>query len=337
MFPIMLEIDGRHGEGGGQILRTSIALSALTRTPCMITHIRANRSTPGLRAQHLMGLKTAAQICNAQTRGLTIGSEAVEFTPGDITGGRYSVEIGTAGSITLILQTLIPICLHAPNPVELLITGGTDVKWSPTSAYFQKVLCSHLERIGAQVQITVEKYGFYPKGGGRLSAIISPWRDKKRVNLTERGAIAGIEVDSVASSSLKNPHVAERQASAFQKEFPSYSINPRIHYGETLNPGSSVCAVARCEHSVLGADALGERGKPAETVAEEAARALQRDLEPGYALDSHMADQIVPYLALAGGTVTVTEVTGHTTTNIWVCNQFCETQVAVDGHVLETV
>lgn len=337
MFSSMLEIDGRHGEGGGQILRTSIALSALTHTPCMITHIRANRSTPGLRAQHLTGLKTAAQMCDAKTRGLKMGSETVEFSPGDIRGGRYSIEIGTAGSITLLLQTLIPICLHAPTPVELFITGGTDVKWSPTSAYFQKVLCSHLERMGASVQVTVEKYGFYPRGGGQIKTIISPWNHKKRINLTERGAILGIEVDSIASSTLRNPRVAERQASAFQEEFSSYPINSWIQYGETLNPGSSFSAVARCEHSVLGADSLGERGKPAEAVAEEAAITLQKDLESGYALDSHMADQIVPYLAQAGGRVTVAEITGHTTTNVWVCNQFCETRVEVDGHILQIV
>ena len=135
----MLEIDGSHGEGGGQLLRTSVALSALTGIPCRIRNIRSNRPTPGLKPQHLMGLKAAAEICHAETKGFYIGATAVEFTPGLITGGEYTVEIGTAGSVTLILQGLVPICLHASQPVTVTITGGTDVKWSPSISYFEKV------------------------------------------------------------------------------------------------------------------------------------------------------------------------------------------------------
>ncbi|MBU7042862.1 MAG: RNA 3'-terminal phosphate cyclase [Theionarchaea archaeon] len=332
----MLLIDGRHGEGGGQILRTSIALSALTNTPCTITHIRAHRPTPGLKSQHLMGLKAAAQICNARTKGAHIQSERVEFTPGSITGGIYTIDIGTAGSITLILQVLIPICLHAPDPVTLHITGGTDVKWSPTIAYFQNVVCSHLEQMGARVDISVDQYGFYPKGGGRVRAKIFPWKTKNRITIRKRGDIERILLYSVASSSLKKPKVAERQATACEKIFVPYDTDSHIQYAETLNPGSSICVVADCEHTVLGADALGARGKPAERVGDEAAVSLQKELESGYVLDSHMADQIVPYLALAGGSVTVSEITEHTRTNIWACNQFCKGQLTAKDHTLKT-
>jgi RNA 3'-phosphate cyclase len=335
----MLEIDGRHGEGGGQILRTSIVLSALTHTPCIISHIRANRSTPGLKPQHLQGLKAAAQICNAQTKGLELKSESVEFIPGTITGGNYNIEIGTAGSITLILQTLLPLCLHAPDPVVLSVTGGTDVKWSPTIAYFQKVVCWHLEQMGAQVHITVQRYGFYPRGGGRIKAHIVPWKQKKKINLPERGKIRTITIDSVASSSLKNPRVAQRQATRAEEMFSAYPIDPHVHYQKAANPGSSICTVAVCDRSVLGADSLGERGVPAEKVAEKAAYSLQEDLASGYALDSHMADQIVPYMALTGGsaTATISAVTEHTRTNIWVCNQFMKDLLILEDHTLKRV
>jgi RNA 3'-terminal phosphate cyclase (ATP) len=191
--------------------------------------------------------------------------------------------------------------------------------------------------MGAQVKISVQRYGFYPRGGGRVMAHIVPWTQKKQITLPERGAIRAITIDSVASASLKNPRVAERQAMRAEKIFSSDPVDSHVHYSNAANPGSTICTVAVCDHSVLGADSLGERGKPAEKVAEEAAYSLQRDLESGYALDSHMADQIVPYMALAGGSATISTVTEHTSTNIWVCNRFLKDQVAVEDHTLMRV
>lgn len=333
----MLEIDGCTGEGGGQLLRTSVALSALTGTPCTVTNIRANRPTPGLKPQHLMGLKAAAQICHAQTKGIRIGSETVEFTPGPITGGEYTIDIGTAGSITLILQVLVPICLHAHDTVILTITGGTDVKWSPTASFFQHVFCALLKKMNAHIELTVEKYGFYPKGGGNVKAVIHPWKNRKPLHLTERGQVKRIEVESISSSFLKKARVAERQSEAFTKAFPEHAVTVRNLYVDTLNPGSSFCAVAHCEYSVLGADSLGERRKPAEKVGNEAAIALKREIESDSVLDTHMADQIIPYLALTGGKVTVSHVSEHTNSNIWVCQQFLDTDISTEKKVITAV
>jgi RNA 3'-terminal phosphate cyclase (GTP) len=328
----MRKIDGSHGEGGGQILRTSICLSALTKTPCVIENIRANRPTPGLKPQHLAGLRAAADICHAKTKGLETGSERVEFFPGEITGGKYTIEIGTAGSVTLILQILVPICLQAKDVVTLTITGGTDVKWSPSVSYFQRVFCWFLEKMGITISFQVEKYGFYPKGGGRVKAVIHPWKEKKPLYLVERGAVTRIEVESIAAQALKNARVAERQSKAFQEVFSDYSVHNKDVYVKTFNPGSSFCAVAHCEHTVLGADSLGERGKPAEKVGKEAAFTLKKEIESGGALDTHMVDQIIPYLALTGGEISGSQISEHAKTNIWVCQQFLDTVITVSGN-----
>ncbi|MGC1122496.1 MAG: RNA 3'-terminal phosphate cyclase [Candidatus Methanofastidiosia archaeon] len=327
----MLEIDGSHGEGGGQILRTAVAFSAVTGIPCRITNIRANRPNPGLKPQHLMGIKAAAEICDADTQGVHNGSKCIEFIPHGISGGEYTIEIGTAGSITLILQVLTPICLFSAQPVQLTVTGGTDVKWSPSIAYFEKIFCSILEKMDAHVEITVNRYGFYPKGGGKVTAVIHPWEHRKGLTLTERGSVKSIEVISIASSFLENVKVAEKQYEAFGKWFPGYAVRGDTSYVDTLNPGSSVCGIAHCGHSVLGADSLGERGKPAEKVGSEAASALKEEIGSGAALDVHMGDQIIPYLALAGGEVTMSQVSNHTRTSIWVCEQLVNTKFAVEG------
>lgn len=329
----MLTIDGSYGEAGGQVLRTAVALSALTKTPCTITNIRASRPTPGLKPQHLMGLKAAADICQAATKGVTIGSKTVEFTPREIKSGEYMVSIGTAGSITLILQILTPICLHADDIVTVTVTGGTDVKWSPSLCYFQKVFCSLLKKMGARIEVTVKTYGFYPKGGGRVTAVIHPWKHKTPLHLTERGSLARVEVDSIASTFLQNAQVAERQSQAFQNAF-SHPPVVTTQYVTTLNPGSSFCAVAYYDNTILGADALGEKRKPAEKVGQEAAAALTQEMESGAALDVHMADQIIPYLALIGGKISVSRVSAHTKTNMWVCQQFLDTALSVEQNII---
>lgn len=332
----MLTIDGSYGEAGGQVLRTAVALSAITKTPTTIINIRANRPTPGLRPQHLMGLKAAAHICQATTKGITIGSETVEFTPGKVKGGEYTVTIGTAGSITLILQILTPLCLHADDTVTVTVTGGTDVKWSPSLCYFQKVFCPLVRKMGAHIEITVKTYGFYPRGGGEVTAVIHPWKDKSPLHLTERGSLTRVDVDSIASTFLKNARVAERQVQAFQKAFP-HNTTATTQYVPTLNPGSSLCAVAHYDNTVLGADALGEKGKPAEKVGTEAAVALTKEIKTGAALDVYMADQIIPYIALVGGSVSVSSVSKHTQTNIWVCQQFLDTALSLNQNIITAV
>ncbi len=331
----MLEIDGSYGEGGGQILRSATALSALTGIPCTIMNIRANRPTPGLKPQHLVGLQAAARICSAETKGIHIGSQKIEFIPHKIRGGDHTLDVGTAGSVTLVLQVLTPICLNAEEKITLTITGGTDVMWSPTIFYFENVFCYFLEKMKAHITVSVEKYGFYPRGGGKVKAVTEPWKDRTPLTITEKGALEKIEAASISSSFLRKAQVSERQSEAFKRVFSTATIQNR--YVDTLNPGSSFCAVAHYANSRLGADSLGEKGKPAEKVGEEAASILEKEMEAGCALDTHMGDQIIPYLALAGGKVSISHLSEHAKTNIWVCQQFLDTKLSVTGNMITMI
>jgi RNA 3'-terminal phosphate cyclase (GTP) len=320
----MIEVDGSFGEGGGQILRTSIALSALTGKAVRVRNIRAGRSSPGLRPQHLKAVEAAALLCNAETSGLEVGSTEVSFTPGEIKPGRLEVDVGTAGSVTLVLQALLPVAFNAPAPVVLEVVGGTDVKWSPTADYFQHVLCFLLRRIGCGIEVDVVGRGFYPQGGGKISVTVEPWVGRSRFELKERGGLKGIEVQSVATEHLRKAEVAERQVKGFLREItPHYEVGGigRV-YVDSLSAGSSFHAYAEFENTRMGVCVLGERGLRAEEVGRVAAQQLAAELNSGAPLDRHMADQIIPYLALAGGAVRVSELTEHARTSIHVANKF---------------
>lgn len=183
----MISIDGSYLEGGGQTLRTAVALSAITGKPCKIFNIRKGRKKPGLQAQHLKGIEAAAKLCNAELKNAKIGSDSIEFAPKKIKGGYFSIDIGTAGSISLVLQTLVLPAIHAEEEVILEITGGTDVPWSPDIEYFQEVFCRNIKKMGIEIESEILKYGFYPKGGGKVKVKIKPCKNLKSLNLTERG------------------------------------------------------------------------------------------------------------------------------------------------------
>lgn len=333
----MLTIDGAYHEGGGQIIRTSVALSALTGNPVRIINIRAKRCNPGLQAQHVVGILSLAKLCGAKTTGVEIGSNAVEFIPKEIKGGEYSVDVGTAGSIPLVLQTLILPAIHAKEPVNFEISGGTDVKWSPTIDYTKHIFFYFLEKMGADVKIDILKRGFYPKGGGAVKAAIKPAKMARLelANSGHRGEKCKIRIWSAASECLKNARVAERQADGanriFQGIMAAGNITERtIEYAQSLSAGSSILIQADYENCRLGATALGELYKPAEKVGEEAALLLEKQMRSGACLDEWMADQIVPYLALFGGSVKVAEITPHAETNMWVVEQFLNIKFNAD-------
>lgn len=324
----MLIIDGSHHEGGGQIIRTAIALSALTGKPVKIINIRAKRCNPGLAAQHVTGILALAKLCDAKVSGAEIGSETIEFSPKQIKGGNYSIDVGTAGSIPLILQALVLPALHAKEETVLEITGGTDVKWSPAISYFQYLFSDFLKKMGAEITVEILRRGFYPKGGGKVIVAIKPCK-LNRLNLTERGVLKRIEIMSIASNGLKGAKVAERQAEGAKKVLKA-AETVAIEYSDSLSPGSSFHIHAQYENCRLGATALGEMHKPAEKVGEEAASLLKKQMDSNGCLDEWMSDQIVPYLALAGGAVKVAEITPHTETNIWVVEQFLGDKFEVD-------
>jgi RNA 3'-phosphate cyclase len=319
----MIEIDGSQGEGGGQILRSSLGLAAVLGREVRVFNIRAGRSEPGLRAQHLTGANAVASLCNADYEGLEIGSSEFIFRPGRIDGGAFRFDVGTAGSITLVLQALIPLLPFASREVSLEIRGGTDVKWSPPIDYLRLVALPLLKKMGVEMSLHVEKRGHYPRGGGIVKVVSSPTGFLKPIlglNPERVSSIIGI------SHATRLPmHVAQRQASTAarlieEKTLPHPEIEiENLENGSQSGPGSGIvlCAIMD-DSSAVGGDCLGERGRPAEEVGRVAAQTLIEEIESGCLLDRHMGDMIIPYLSLAEGVseLSISQVTQHTLTNV---------------------
>jgi len=330
----VIKIDGAYLEGGGQILRTAAALSAITERPCHIFNIRKGRPAPGLKTQHLLGLRALAELCNGKLEGDALGSTEIKFHPGKINRERLSVNIDTAGSITLVLQGLLLPALFTPKPVEILFKGGaTDTFFSPTLDYFQYVFLKILEKMGVRVEIDIEKRGFFPRGGAEIKVKVFP-ATLKPLKLKERGEFKKIKIFSGASESLKDKRVAERQVAGVKEVIGKLNLRLEedIQYHNTDCPGSYICLVAEFENTVIGSDNLGKLGKSAEEVGQEAARELLKEQRSGTPLDKHMADQILPYIALANkkSRVAVSEITNHCKTNIWVIEKFLDGQFNIN-------
>ncbi len=327
----MIKIDGSYLEGGGQILRTAVSLAAVTNQPCKIINIRKGRPIPGLKPQHLNSIRAVSKICDGNLRGDRIKSEKIEFYPNKIQNGFHKIDIGTAGSIGLVLQTLVPVCIRAERPVKLEIIGGTDVKWSPNMEYFQEVFCRNIKRMGIEIESEVVRYGFYPKGGGIVKITINPCKEIGLLDLIERGKIKRYDIRSIVSKGLEKAKVAERQIEGAKKIIEKFNCE-YFKYDHTLSPGSSVHIHTHCDNCELGVTVLGEKGKPAEKVGEECAKELEKQLRTHASLDRWMADQILPYMALAGsGKVTVAEITKHCLTNIWTIEKFLPVRFRIEG------
>ena len=304
----LVEIDGSMGEGGGQILRTSVALAAVLGVPVRVYNIRAKRRNPGLRPQHLNAIRAIAAISGGRIEGDRIGSTEIVFHPGRIRGGRYRIDVGTAGSISLILQALLPVIAYADSPVSLEIRGGTDVPMAPPVDYVKEVLARLLDAMGYRFIVRVKRRGHYPKGGGIVEVEVpDPPQGFKGRDYTERGSLVGVYGRSHA---VRLPrHVAERQArSAAGIVRSRLGVEPEIEVewyepgrDPHLGPGSGIVLWALFRESVMGGDSIGARGKRAEVVGEEAAMRLVEDVSTGAALDRHASDMIPLYLALAGG------------------------------------
>jgi RNA 3'-phosphate cyclase len=321
----MVEIDGSYGEGGGQILRTSVALAAYQGIPCRITNIRKGRAQPGLRPQHLQGVKALATLCNAEVQGLSVGSEAVTMKPKRMAGGTLRIDVGTAGAIGLVLQSLMLPAVNAPSPLLLSIIGGTDVLWAPTIGYIAEVALPLLGKVGYQGAVTMTRRGYFPRGGGEV-AVELKGGNLTPLDLVEPGQIQLIQGRSHASETLRQRRVAERQREGALAILEKAGVPTEIdvEYVPTAAPGSGIDLCALAQNSRLGANALGTPGKKAETVGTDAAAALLRQISSGAALDKWMGDQIIPFLAVAGGIsmVSIAGITEHLKTNLWVINHF---------------
>ena len=326
----MIELDGGHLEGGGQILRTAVGLSAVTGKACRIHDIRKGREKPGLRPQHLRSIEAVAQLCRAELTGAKVQSSEITFRPGELNpADSLTVQIGTAGAVTLVLQSLMIPLACVTRPVEVVVTGGTHVPWSPPWEYFESVFCWFLGKMGVTVKPKLRRCGFYPNGGGRVEIGVMPGQLKAR-DWLERGGLLRTEVTSFATRDLQHARVAERQIDGARKRI-EFNVE-QAAYIEAPSTGTAIFALARFEESVMGASALGRRGKPAEKVGRECAAALLEQTQTDACLDEHMADQILPFMALAAedSTAKVTAITDHCRTNIWVIEQFLPAKFEVD-------
>ena len=323
----MIEIDGSYGEGGGQIVRTSVALSAVTGKSVLIKKIRQGRPKPGLAAQHAQAIKTLGQICNAEIKGAEPGSSEVLFCPQEICGGNRRVEIGTAGSVTLLMQCLLPALLHAEKRTSLHVQGGTDVQWSPTVDYFKHVFLPALSLFGAKASLQLLRRGYYPRGQGEVLLEVEPSRLKPAHIFNEPFNPAQDRVRGISHCSNLPQHVAERQAGSAVRclQEAGYPAEVSLETGRLASTGSGITLWTAGK----GASFLGEWGLPAETVGRRAAEELIMEMASPAAVDAHLADQLIPYLALAGGSYTVREISLHTKTNIWTAGHFMDAKFEI--------
>ncbi len=326
----MIEIDG--GDGGGQVLRTALGLSARTGDPVRVENVRGNRSTPGLGAQHLTGLRAVARVADAEVDGDELGAETVEFRPGSLADGEseVSVDVGTAGSVTLVLDALLPVADALNAPVTVRATGGTDVLWSPTADHYRRVKLPLLARFGVDADFGLVRRGFYPAGGGEATLTLRP-SSLAAVDLTDRGSLAAVEVRAVESHHLADADVAERALAGAREALSTVGVGsgasganaPGVQVdlataaetAETSSPGAAVLVRARYDRTLAGFDEVGEKGVPAERVAEDAVGRFVRWRDGPGVVDAHTADQLVPFVALAGGRVRIPRVTDHVRTN----------------------
>jgi RNA 3'-terminal phosphate cyclase (ATP) len=319
----MMEIDGSYGEGGGQIVRTAVALAAVTGTPIRITKIRQGRPKPGLAPQHAQAILALAEICSAKIHGIEPGSSEVTFEPGQIKGGNYRVDIGTAGSITLLVQCLLPAMLKAEGPTTITVTGGTDVRWSPTIDCFKNVFLPALGEFKARVRLECRHRGYYPRGGGSVVLKVDPGRLSTAHLKPQKSGV----VEGISHCSNLPEHVAWRQVESATKALKDAGYESKVVI-EVLNE-TSIGSGITLWSGHKGGSALGERGIRAEDVGKAAADELIAELETPAAVDTHLADQLIPYLALAGGSYTVRQISKHTSTNIWTAKHFLNTEINV--------
>ncbi|OYT41873.1 RNA 3'-phosphate cyclase [Candidatus Pacearchaeota archaeon ex4484_26] len=338
----MLEIDGSYGEGGGSIVRLACAFSAVTGKPFKIYNIRAKRDRPGLKAQHLTAVESVAKLCGADVKGLYPNSKELEFHPSEIKSGNLDLDVGTAGSIALVLQALMIPAFHASSEINIKIKGGTHTKHAPTIGYLQNVTLPLLKKIGYKAEINLNRYGFYPKGGGIVKARVWPSR-LKPVTLTEKGRLEKIVGEAVATKGLQKARVAERMKEKAVELCEKVGIKPKIkiNYVDAYGNGAAIDIFALYENSVIGGSAIGEIRKSAEDVARKAVERFSRAYRSKAPIDMHAADQLLPYLALATNVesgkskIKVESISEHTKTNIWLLKKFLSVDFLVKGNIIE--
>lgn len=324
----MLAIDGSHGEGGGQIIRTSLALSLITGKPFHVKHARANRAKPGLRQQHLTAVRAAATIGNAQVEA-AVGSTEFTFHPGTVTPGDYTFNVGTAGSTTLVLQTVLPPLMIAATPSVLRFEGGTHNAHAPPYDFLERTFLPLVSRMGPQILIELGRYGFYPPGGGRFDVFIEPVTHYSRLELTDRGRILAKRARALVVNLPASMAERELQVVKEKMELSDEQLQPEIS-DNAISPGTAVMIEIQSEHLTEIFTSIGERGIRAEVIAAQAADEALGYLEAQAPVGEHLADQLLIPLALcAGGTFATTKLSLHTQTNIYIIQKFLDVDINV--------
>ena len=329
----MLVIDGAQGEGGGQVLRSALALSLVTGQAFRIDNIRAGRKRPGLLRQHLTAVQAAAQIGGAEVRGASLHSGRLDFAPGRVVPGEYEFDVGTAGSTTLVLQTVLPALLTAPGPSRLSFAGGTHNPFAPPFDFLQKTFLPIIARMGPRVGTVLEMPGFYPAGGGRFHVAVEPVAKLVRFDLQERGPVRRASARAVVANLPR--HIARRELDVVRRGLGWETGCLHVEeVSESPGPGNVLLLEIESEHVTEVFSAFGERGVQAERVAETAVAEARRYLDAGVPVGEHLADQLLLPMALAGGgTFKTLALSSHARTNIAVLKLFlaCEVRVEAAG------
>lgn len=331
----MIDIDGGYGEGGGAIIRTALALSTITRKSFSMINIRKGREETGLKEQHYQTVKAIKKLCNAEVKGLELGSNKIDFIPKKITKNRLKIDIRTAGSTALLLQSLLIASLK--NRLKIEINGGGSFNLhAPSTLYLEHVLKPMLEKFGYIFNITTQKHGFFPKGGAKILAVIKPADKLDELNLIGRGKLIEINGISIASDFLEKAKVADRQADIAASILEEYNCRKiKREYVSSLNAGSGILVYAKFENSILGYDVVGEKGKRSEEIGKEAANGLIKQIKSDACVDEFMSDQLIPYMGLSGeGKIRVSELTNHAKTNIWLVEKFLDVKFKVEDNVI---
>jgi RNA 3'-terminal phosphate cyclase (ATP) len=322
----MIELDGSMGEGGGQILRTALTLSMITGQPFRIQNIRANRAKPGLMRQHLVAVQAAAQVCDAEVAGASVGSQTLAFAPKAIKGGDYTFAIGTAGSCTLVLQTLLPALLFADAPSTVQVSGGTHNPLAPPAQFLQRAYCRAMADMGVSIDIRLNRFGFYPAGGGEVVAGIAPCKELRPFEWMVRGERRAAFAESFIAGVPANVAKRELECIGTGMGWDESQLLIRSLPAEQ-GPGNALLITLEYEHVTEVFTAFGEKSVRAEAVARQALQQARHYIASNAAVGEHLADQLMLPLALAGsGGFTTETISMHAKTNAEVIERFLPVQ-----------